>query len=114
MPDAQKMINAGKYRHAVTIRNVPGDASRDAFGGRKGTGSTVASVYAERQDWTGGEVNEANRETASVTTRWRMRYRTDVLPKMQIVSGSDVYEILTVLDFDGTKRELTIESRKVI
>jgi head-tail adaptor len=49
-----------------------------------------------------------------VTTRWKTRYRTDVLPKMQIVHGEDVYNIMSVLDFDGTQRELTIESRKVV
>ena len=107
-------INVGKYRHIITIRNPATDASQDSFGGRKGTGTTVATVWAEKQDWTGLEVNEANRETASVTTKWRTRYRTDILPKMQIVHGSDVYEILNVLDFDGTKHELVIESRKVI
>ncbi|SRR6266498_2144944 len=109
-----QMINAGKYRHQIVIRNPASDASRDAFGGRKGTGSTVATIFAEKQDWSGSETNEANRETAIVTTRWKTRYRTGILPKMQIVHGADVYNILDVLDFDGTKRELTIESRKVI
>ena len=109
-----KIINAGKYRHQIVIRNPAADASRDSFGGRKGAGTTVATVWAEKQDWTGQELNEANRETASVTTKWKTRYRTTILPKMQIVHGSDIYEILNVLDFDGTKRELTIESRKVI
>lgn len=110
----EKRINAGKYQHTIVIRNPPADASRDVFGGRKGTGTTVATVWAEKQDWTGVELNEANRETAAVSTKWFIRYRTDVLPKMQIVHGSNVYEILTVLDFDGTKRELVIESRRLI
>ena len=114
MPEAQKMINAGKYRHPITVRNPALDSSRDAFGGRKGTGTTVCTTFAEKQDWTGVELNEANRETAMVTTKWRTRYRTTILPKMQIVHGSDVYEILNVLDFDGTKRELVIETKKVI
>lgn len=110
----EKVINAGKYRHSIVIRNPAADSSRDAFGGRNGTGTTVATVWAEKQDWTGVELNEANRETAAVTTKWRIRYRTGILPKQQIVHGSDVYEIMTVLDFDGTKRELVIESRRLI
>lgn len=108
------MINAGKYRHVITIRNPPADSSRDTFGGRKGTSSTVATVRAEKTDWSGSELNEAGREVATVTTRWKIRYRTDVVPKMQITLGSDVYDILAVLDFDGMKRELVIESRKVV
>jgi SPP1 family predicted phage head-tail adaptor len=109
-----KMINAGKYRHRITVRDVPTDASRDTFGGRKGLGRTVCAVWAEKTDWSGAETNESNRETASVTTRWRTRYRTDIQPKMQIYLGTDVYQISNVLDFDGTHRELTIESVKVI
>ena len=108
-----RMINAGKYRHQITIRNPATDASRD-FGGRKGTGTTVATVYASREDWTGSELDEAGRQTSIVTTRWKTRYRTDILPKMEIVLGSDIFNITSVLDFDGTKRELTIESRKVV
>jgi SPP1 family predicted phage head-tail adaptor len=107
-------INPGKYRHQIVIRNPPADSSRDDFGGRKGSGSTVATVYAEKQDWSGSELDEAGRQTATVTTRWKTRYREDILPKMQIVLGTDVYNILSVLDFDGTQRELTIESRKVV
>ena len=107
-------LKIGKYRNRVTVRNPPVDASRDSFGGRVGTGTTVITVWAEKQDWTGIELNEANRETASITTKWKVRYRTDILPKMQLVHGNDVYEILNVLDFDGTKGELVIESRKVI
>lgn len=107
-------IQAGKYRHRITIRNAPTDASRNAFGERVGSGATVATVWAEKQDWSGSEVNETGRETATVTTKWRIRYRTDVLPKMQVVFGSEVYDILNVLDFDGKKRELVLESRRVV
>lgn len=107
-------IHPGKFRHRVTIRSAPTNASRDSYGGRKGAGSDVATVYAEKQDWGGGETTEGKVETATVTTKWKIRYRTDILPKMQVVDGDDVYDILSVMDFDGMKRELTLESRKVI
>lgn len=107
-------INAGKYRHSITIRNAPLDASRNAFGERVGDGATVCTAWAEKQDWSGSEVNEAGRETATVVTKWRLRYRSGIAPKMQVVHGSDVYDILNVLDFDGRQRELLLECRKVI
>lgn len=107
-------IQAGKYNHRITIRTVPSDTTRDTFGERVGTGATVATVWANKQDWGGSEVNETGKQTATVTTKWRIRYRTDVLPKMQVVHGSDVYNILTVLDFDGRKRELVLECRRVV
>ena len=108
------MIIAGKYRHRVILRNPAADSSRDSFGGRKGVGTIVATVWAEKQDWSGSELDEAGRETASVVTKWKTRYRGDVAPKMQLVFGSDVYDIQSVLDFDGKKRELVLECRKVV
>lgn len=109
-----KPIQAGKYRHRITIRNAPLDSSRDSFGGRKGVGTDVAiDVFAEKQDWQGNEGTEGKREIASVTTKWMIRYRTDVTPEMQIVHGADVYNILSVLDFDGRKRELVLASRRI-
>jgi SPP1 family predicted phage head-tail adaptor len=59
-------------------------------------------------------VTEGRRETASVTTRFKIRYRTDIEPSMTVHLGTDVYNIASVLDFDGTQRELTLNCRKVI
>lgn len=104
-------MGAGKYRHRITIRNAP--ASRDAMGGRYSTGSTVATVWAEKQDWTGTETRENGQDTASLRTKFLIRYRADVTEKMEVVHGSDVYDIEVIKDMDGTKRELTLECRKV-
>lgn len=109
-----KVINAGKYRHRVTISAAAGDATRDSFGRRKGSGSTVATVWAEKQDWSGDENKENGRETASVVTKWRTRYRTDVQSEMTLTHGSDVYDVLSVMDFDGMKREIVLTCRKVV
>jgi SPP1 family predicted phage head-tail adaptor len=104
---------AAKYRHRIAVTAAPLDSSRDTFGRRKGTGTTVCTIWAEKQDWQGDETTQNNREFASVTVKWKVRYRTDITPEMQIVEGADTYNILSVLDFDGTHRELVITSRKV-
>lgn len=106
-----RMVNAGKYTRQITIRNL--SASRDSLGGVYGSGSTVATVWAEKQDWTGSEARENGYDTATLRTKFIVRYRSDVLPKMQVVDGTDVYDIEVVMDYDGTKRELTLECRKV-
>jgi SPP1 family predicted phage head-tail adaptor len=108
-----RLINAGKYRHRITIRNAPLDSSRDSFGRRKGSGTTVCTVWAEKQDWAGGEATEGKREIASVNTRWLIRYRTDITSKMEVVHGSDVYDILSIMDFDGRTRELVLTTRRI-
>ena len=109
-----KPIIAGKYRHRIVIKNAAGDGMSDTFGRRLGTGSTVATVWAEKQDWTGDESDEQGRETASVITKWRTRYRADITTEMTVTHGSDVYNILSVMDYDGTKREILLNCRKVV
>ncbi len=111
LTEQTRMVNAGKYTHEITIRNP--STSRDAMGGVYGTGSTVATVWAEKQDWTGSEARENGQDAATLRVKFIIRYRSDVLPKMQVVHGSDVYDIEVVMDYDGSKRELTLECRKV-
>ncbi len=103
-----------KKRHRITIYQVAGDATRDSYGRRLHQGALLATVWAERQDWGGDESQEGGRETASVTTKYIVRYRADVTPGMTIVEGSDTYNILSALDFDGTKRDLVLNCRKVV
>lgn len=108
------VMRIGKYRHRITIRNAKTDANRDTFGRRKGAQTTVCTVWAEKTDWTGDEATENGREAGSLSTKWKIRYRTDITQAMQIVHGSDVYDITAVLDWDGTKRELLLTSRKAL
>lgn len=104
------MPNAGKYRHRIVIRAAPSDATRDTFGRRKGAGTTVCTVWAEKQDWQGAETTQNGREVASQSTKWKIRYRTDLATEMEIVLGAEVYRITGILDFDGRKRELVLTS----
>jgi SPP1 family predicted phage head-tail adaptor len=109
----RKWIDPAKYRHQVTIRDQR-PAARDSFGERVGPGLTVATVWAEKSDWGGSEISETGRETASVLTKFVIRYRTDILPDMEVVLGSDVYMIGGVLDYDGLKRELVLNCTRVV
>lgn len=107
-----RMVNAGKFTESIVIRNPA--TTRDSLGGVYGSGSTVATVWSEKQDWTGSEAQENGQDTATLRTKFIIRWRSDVLPKMQVVHGSDVYDIEVVMDYDGSKRELTLECRKVM
>lgn len=110
----KKQINAGKYRHSIVIKAAAADSSRDTYGRRKGSGSTIATVWAEKQDWGGDEADVNGRETPYVTTKWIIRHRTDILPGMTVTHGSVVYDILSILDFDGSTRELVLSCRRVV
>lgn len=109
-----KPINPGKYRHQIVIKNPATDSSRDSTGARTGSGTTLATVWAEKQDWSGSETRDTNQETAVKLTKFLIRYLVTVAPKMQVVHGSDTYDIEQVLDMDGTKREMVLHCRKVM
>lgn len=104
----------GKKRHRIEIYSASSDASRDTFGRRAPKGNLLAIVWAERQDWAGDESKEAGRETASVTTKFVLRYRSDLTAAQSVEEGTDVYNVLSVLDLDGKKTELVLNCRKVV
>lgn len=105
---------AGKYRHRITIKNPAADDSRDSSGARVGTGSTVADVWAAREDWSGSETRENGRNVDVVITKFFIRYRTDLHPKMKLFHGVEEFDIESILDFDGTKHELVLQCKKVL
>jgi SPP1 family predicted phage head-tail adaptor len=108
-----KEIDAGKYRHRITLVHAPTDGSRDTFGARQGEGEQDTQVRAAKEDWGGSETDEFGRETAEVTTRFFIRWRANVDSTMQVWHGDERYDIKSVLDFDGTKRELVLFCKKV-
>lgn len=104
-------MGASKYRHRITIRNGPGDSSRDAFGGRTGSGATVATVWAAKREIGAKEFIEGRREDAVVTVEYVIRYRTGIDESMQVVDGTQVLDIEAVLDRTGLTRELQLTCR---
>lgn len=107
----EKRRNAGRYRHLITIRQPA--TTRDDTGAPVGTGATLDTVWAAKEDWRGAETRENGHDIARKTTKFIIRYRADVVAKMQVVHSTDVYDIESVLDFDGKTRELVLECERV-
>ncbi len=110
---AKKPINPAKYRHQIVIRQAPTDASRNVYGERTGAGAVLATVWAEKQDWGGKDAPEMGRDTADVTTRFVMRYRTDVAAEMTVEHAGISYHVEAVMDMDGLGKETTLVCRRV-
>lgn len=109
----KRTINPGLYRWQVIIKNAPTDATRNAYGERTATGTTLATVWARKEDWSGREIIEGGQETPMIYTRFYIRWRADVLPDMTVHQGNDVYNIDSVMDMDGTKRELVLNCKRI-
>lgn len=101
---------AGKYRHRILIQAAPPETPRNALGERTSAGATVATVWADKVDLSGRENVESAAEFADVSTRFDIRYRTDIAPKMIVVeqpTGTE-YDIVSVIDANGLHKELRL------
>lgn len=56
-------------------------------------------------------IRDATGEEAITTHQIRMRYR-DIMHTDRIVFGSRIFDIVTVLDTEGMKRNLVLEARE--
>lgn len=100
---------AGKYRHRIIIQNAPAESPRNDYGERTTEGTTVATVWADKVDLSGSEYIEARAEASDVSTRFDIRYRTGIEPKMIIIEPDGTrYDIQSVTDQAGLHKELRL------
>lgn len=77
--------------------------------------STYAKVWAKRTDRRGQEDLEGGREHPTMVTQWRIRHRDDVDSThrlMPVTSTGDIYDIEVVMDPNGRKRWLDVETER--
>lgn len=99
-------MRAGQLRHHVTIQRR--STGEDALGQPLLTWSDVATVHANVRQLSGRELMTAGAERAENTARVTMRYRADLVEKMRLLYGAIVYDITSVSDLDGRRRELEV------
>jgi SPP1 family predicted phage head-tail adaptor len=93
------LIAASKLRHRITVQRK--DRIRDAFGDPVVQWTDVCTVWAEVVDRTGKQVYDTEQDIDAVTTRVRIRFRTDIEPQMRVVYNGNFYEIHAVMDLNG-------------
>ena len=99
-------------RHRVTIQQR--STSTDAAGGQRATWENVATRWAA-MDWvSGSEVTASATTSGRVPTVFRLRYLEGVAPKMRMLLGSAVYNILSAVDQEGRKAELIITAEELV
>ena len=96
----------GKLRQRVTLQQR-GNAE-DELGQQVLTWSDIARVHASIEQLSGRELMTASAERAENTARITIRYMAGVVEKMRLLHGAVVYEITSVSDIDGRRRELQI------
>lgn len=87
-------MRAGTLDRRLTIK-APVDG-QDSMGGPTVTYTTLATVWAEKQDKGGREFMAAQQVNAEVTTQFRIRYRSDVTPEHRVTCDGLDFDILYV------------------
>ena len=103
-------MRAGQLRQRVTVQEK--SVTRDDYGAEVITWTDLATVWAAVQPLTGREWIEGRQETAGVTTRIRMRYRSGITPEMRVSFGDIEFNILSVIHVK--ERELHLMCREIV
>lgn len=88
--------------------------TRNGFGEAVDVWSTYATVWAEITPMSGREYVLAKQRDADLTTRIRIRHRSDVLARHRVLFGARVFDIDAVLNVGERQRELQLMCREVL
>jgi SPP1 family predicted phage head-tail adaptor len=102
-------MQSGKLRHQLVIQQK--SVTRDNYGGEVVTWASFAEVWGEKRPLRGREYVALQAAQSEIQTRFVVRYVAGVTPQMRILDGSDVHEIVEVIDVNGRNRELELMCR---
>ena len=103
-------MQVGRMRYRIEIQDYK--STQDAAGFETREWMTVHTVWADIAPVSGKEYMASNRETAEITNKIYIRFRSGIKSTMRIKHGDRIFEIESVL---GDKRSgmLTIMAREV-
>jgi SPP1 family predicted phage head-tail adaptor len=102
----------GKLRHRITIQQAT--ETRGADGSVVQTWATYCTGYAEIVPLSGSEDYIAQGLNASVVHRVTIRYRSGIVPKMQVLWGARTLEIVNVRNLDERGKWLVMNCEESV
>ncbi len=106
----KKQTQASRYRHRLTFQSLT--VGQDDYGGVTESWTDFTTVWGEVEYLSGRELWQAQQAHSEASGRVRIRYRSDILPTMQITHGTKCLHILSVLPGDNKNVELEILFKK--
>jgi SPP1 family predicted phage head-tail adaptor len=93
------MLSAGKLNKRVRIdRSVAGSPPVNEFGEPVVSWEEVDTIWSSIEPLSGREFWAQQQVQSEVTTRFRIRYRADILTGMRVVYNTAIYMIKSVID----------------
>ena len=105
-------MKIGKLRHRVRIQAYT--AGRDSFGAEEHVWTDVATVWASVTPVSGKEYFASAQTNAEVSTKITMRYQSGITPKMRVVLGARIFEIISALNFEERGVELNLMCKETV
>ena len=105
-------MKIGKLRHKITIQEY--SATRDSFGAQIEGWNDKASVFASVTPICGKEYFASQQLNAEVTTKITIRYLAGITPKMRVMFGNRIFDILSVLNFEERNIELNLMCKESV
>lgn len=106
------MIRAGLLRHQVTLQRPR--TSGDAFGEERAEWEDVVELRAAITPVSGTEQMAAAQLAATVTHQVTTRYWPGITPRMRLLYGQRVLNIVSVVDVDERRRELRMDCAEAV
>lgn len=108
-------MRVGLLRHRISIQEP--QETRDGTGAIVTTWSELVQTWAEVSPATGSErwLQNMDQRIAERTARVRLRYRDDVTitERCRVVWGQHTYDVRSVADLAGRRRELALVCEEV-
>lgn len=98
----QSKLRAGQLDRQITFiqKSVSvGTANSDYITGW----GIIDTVWAKKFDLPGNELVADDRITYVQKTIWTIRYRSDITVEMRLVYNGKIYEILSIIENDGSR-----------
>ena len=99
-------MRAGQLRHSLIFQKET--RSRNSFNEEEVTWADHCTVWGQVLPNAGRKYYEGLQANSEVTGEIHIRYRTDILPTMQIKHGDRTFEILSIVNPQERDRELLI------
>lgn len=99
-------MRTGKLRHSITIQQL--SHTPDSYNDVQQTWQTLGATRAEITPISGRQYFEMHAQNIAVDHKVTLRYRSGIDPKMRVLWGSKVLEIVDVIDLNGLHKELQL------
>ena len=102
-------MQAGKLDRQIVLKSYA--ETKDDFGGISETYADVATVWADVIDLRGNQFFAAQQVNSNITTKFRIRYRSDIDAKWRIGFKGKEYDIIGVPIEVGRNETLEIMAK---